>query len=155
MRQGRCDGPRLAHIYGAGELRCDLAPPDAGAGAGKTYTLGNTAPDAIGMIPRAAAELFAAAEADADHTYRVAMSYIQIYMELIQDLLNPASESLVRGPLAGPCQRAPCRYMCPHPARSVHAHACSDTCRFGRPSAPMPILVLLVTALSKRPSCFY
>ncbi|KAG2485040.1 hypothetical protein HYH03_016243 [Edaphochlamys debaryana] len=63
-------------------------------GAGKTYTLGNTAPDAIGMIPRAAAELFAAAGRDPSHTYRITMSYIQIYMEMIQDLLNPTADNL-------------------------------------------------------------
>ncbi|GIL67169.1 hypothetical protein Vafri_20615 [Volvox africanus] len=63
-------------------------------GAGKTYTLGNTAPDAIGMIPRAAAELFSAAARDMLHMYRITMSYIQIYMEMIQDLLNPAADNL-------------------------------------------------------------
>ncbi|GFR51944.1 hypothetical protein Agub_g14466 [Astrephomene gubernaculifera] len=63
-------------------------------GAGKTFTLGNTAPDAIGMIPRAAAELFAAAARDHLHTYRITMSYIQIYMEMIQDLLNPTADNL-------------------------------------------------------------
>lgn len=109
-------------------------------GAGKTYTLGNTTPSAIGMIPRCVAEIFkqvgpngfpampsmfsqrdqklagiavtacpespcapppVQAAADPFHVYTVSMSYIQIYMELIQDLLHPESENLVG--MAGSC----------------------------------------------------
>ncbi|KAG1668504.1 hypothetical protein FOA52_012098, partial [Chlamydomonas sp. UWO 241] len=62
--------------------------------AGKTYTLGNNEPHAIGMIPRCAAEIFAKAKADPFHAYSVSMSYIQIYMELLQDLLQPDAEGL-------------------------------------------------------------
>lgn len=71
------------------------------AGAGKTYTLGNTALSAIGMIPRAVAEIFSKAKDDPFHVYTVSMSYIQIYMELIQDLLSPGSDNLVRGASGG------------------------------------------------------
>ena len=53
-------------------------------GAGKTFTLSSIQPDAIGMMPRAAAEVFNAVLADPLHEYAVFMSYIQIYMELIQ-----------------------------------------------------------------------
>lgn len=53
-------------------------------GAGKTFTLSSIQPDAIGMMPRAAAEVFNAVAADPLHEYAVFMSYIQIYMELIQ-----------------------------------------------------------------------
>ena len=53
-------------------------------GAGKTYTLSSIQPDAIGMIPRAAAEVFASIAGDPANEYSVFMSYIQIYMELIQ-----------------------------------------------------------------------
>lgn len=63
-------------------------------GAGKTHTLGNVQPTAIGMIPRAVAEIFRRAAEDPLHHYGVGMSYIQIYMELIQDLLRPESENL-------------------------------------------------------------
>ena len=52
--------------------------------AGKTYTLSSIAPDAVGMMPRAAAEVFARIAADASHHHTVFMSYIQIYMELLQ-----------------------------------------------------------------------
>ena len=53
-------------------------------GAGKTYTLSSIQPDAIGMIPRAAAEVFAHIAKDVINEYTVFMSYIQIYMEMIQ-----------------------------------------------------------------------
>ena len=53
-------------------------------GAGKTYTLSSIQPDAIGMIPRAAAEVFAHISKDVLNEYTVFMSYIQIYMEMIQ-----------------------------------------------------------------------
>ncbi|KAL4437271.1 hypothetical protein ABPG75_004410 [Micractinium tetrahymenae] len=63
-------------------------------GAGKTYSLSSIAADAIGMIPRAAAEIFSHIEGDSTHEYTVYMSYVQLYMELIQDLLRPESENL-------------------------------------------------------------
>lgn len=57
-------------------------------GAGKTYTLSSIAPDAIGMMPRAAAAIFAEVASDTGHMYTVYMSYIQIYMELLQVWLS-------------------------------------------------------------------
>ena len=57
-------------------------------GAGKTYTLSSIQPEAIGMIPRAAAEIFAHISTDVLNEYTVFMSYIQIYMEMIQVMLN-------------------------------------------------------------------
>lgn len=60
------------------------ARPAGQTGAGKTHTLSSIKPDAIGMIPRAAAEVFSAIAADPGHEYSVALSYVQIYMELIQ-----------------------------------------------------------------------
>ena len=54
-------------------------------GAGKTYTLSSvTSAENIGMMPRAASNLFNEIAADPSHTYNVVMSYVQIYMELIQ-----------------------------------------------------------------------
>ena len=53
-------------------------------GAGKTYTLSSRDPNAIGMMPRAAAAIFSAIEHDQSHSYTVMMSYIQLYMELLQ-----------------------------------------------------------------------
>lgn len=64
-------------------------------GAGKTYTLSSVqSADNIGMMPRAAAEIFSEIAADSSHIYNVMMGYVQIYMELIQDLLKPENENL-------------------------------------------------------------
>eukprot|EP00271_Cylindrocystis_brebissonii_P005282 TRINITY_DN1725_c0_g1_i1.p1 TRINITY_DN1725_c0_g1~~TRINITY_DN1725_c0_g1_i1.p1 ORF type:complete len:749 (-),score=129.47 TRINITY_DN1725_c0_g1_i1:469-2715(-) len=63
-------------------------------GAGKTYTLSSTQEGQLGIIPRAAAEVFTMANADDAHEYRVSMSYIQIYMEMIQDLLRPSTSNM-------------------------------------------------------------
>ncbi|KAK9904052.1 hypothetical protein WJX75_003480 [Coccomyxa subellipsoidea] len=63
-------------------------------GAGKTYTLSSIAPDAIGMMPRAASAIFSEIAGDQNNAYTVVMSYIQIYMELLQDLLQPQNNDL-------------------------------------------------------------
>ncbi|EFJ28839.1 hypothetical protein SELMODRAFT_92509, partial [Selaginella moellendorffii] len=69
-------------------------------GAGKTYTLSDMVFDDVGsfhstgIIPRSAADIYIRAERDKDHEYRISMSYIQIYMEMIQDLLRPENSNL-------------------------------------------------------------
>eukprot|EP01018_Ginkgo_biloba_P028162 Gb_10626 [translate_table: standard] len=69
-------------------------------GAGKTYTLSAMVIDefggqtAEGIIPRSATDIFARIDEDNDHEYHVSMSYIQIYMEMIQDLLRPENLNL-------------------------------------------------------------
>nr|AMS24208.1 armadillo repeat-containing kinesin-like protein [Marsilea vestita] len=69
-------------------------------GAGKTYTLSDisineTSTSRIdGIIPRSAANIFEYTSNDKNHEYRISMSYIQIYLETIQDLLNPESSNL-------------------------------------------------------------
>ncbi|KNC53875.1 uncharacterized protein AMSG_12292 [Thecamonas trahens ATCC 50062] len=61
-------------------------------GSGKTYSMMGMADDP-GLIPRTCAEIFARAEAglaDGSLTkYSVEVSYLEIYMESIKDLLNP------------------------------------------------------------------
>ena len=42
-----------------------------------------------GVIPRALADLFHTAHADTAHVYDISVSYVQIYCELIHDLLGP------------------------------------------------------------------
>ena len=81
--------------------RAVLPEPERGrgtvqTGAGKTYTLSSIQPDAIGMMPRAAAEVFSDIANDAVHEYSVTMSYIQIYMELIQARRHAAQPIVVR-----------------------------------------------------------
>ena len=65
-------------------------------GAGKTYTIMNMEQDAVGIIPRAAAELFIKTRQHADeYRYRISMTCVQIYMEHMQDLLSPGNDHLV------------------------------------------------------------
>jgi hypothetical protein len=63
-------------------------------GAGKTYTLASMEADNVGMTPRALADIFNKAAVDVMHTYKVFMSYVQIYMEVIKDLLLPSDQQL-------------------------------------------------------------
>jgi kinesin family protein 5 len=60
-------------------------------GSGKTHTLGSFRPDAVGMIPRACAQVFAALAAEPEGGHTVHLAYLQIYCEQIQDLLRPGS----------------------------------------------------------------
>jgi hypothetical protein len=47
-------------------------------------------------------EIFYQASLDPLHTYTVTMSYIQVYMEMIQDLLHPDHDNLVSNSLRIP-----------------------------------------------------
>ena len=55
-------------------------------GAGKTHTLSSIKPESIGIIPRAAQDIFQKTLSPDDE---VRLSYLQIYCEQIQDLLKP------------------------------------------------------------------
>ncbi|KAK3245231.1 hypothetical protein CYMTET_45190 [Cymbomonas tetramitiformis] len=63
-------------------------------GAGKTHTLFSASPECIGLVPRAASQLFCQAAVDENFTYQVSLSFIQVYMESIQDLLRPEKSKL-------------------------------------------------------------
>ena len=76
----RCQHPIQLHVPHA-QTVTRLA---ASAGAGKTYSLSSIQPNNIGMMPRAAAELFTHIGRDVGHMYTVTMSYVQIYMEMLQ-----------------------------------------------------------------------
>jgi hypothetical protein len=54
-------------------------------GAGKTYTLSNMDPDAIGMTPRALADVFNKAAQDVACTYNVFMSYVRAFPAVLPD----------------------------------------------------------------------
>jgi hypothetical protein len=63
-------------------------------GSGKTHSIqGGAGPDAEGLVPRFVRDMFRAAQArvdaDADLTVKVAMSYVEVYMERVRDLLVP------------------------------------------------------------------
>jgi hypothetical protein len=63
-------------------------------GAGKTHTLSSISEHNIGVIPRAVAEIFHRASADPMSSYTVQLSYVQLYCEMLQDLLNPEAQNL-------------------------------------------------------------
>ncbi|KAM7452004.1 Kinesin-like protein kif22 [Porites harrisoni] len=66
-------------------------------GAGKTHTMVGT-PDSPGLIPRCAAELFKVIDsqhaATTDWKYKILFSYLEIYQEKINDLLDPKKTDL-------------------------------------------------------------
>eukprot|EP00698_Gefionella_okellyi_P001289 TRINITY_DN1121_c0_g1_i2.p1 TRINITY_DN1121_c0_g1~~TRINITY_DN1121_c0_g1_i2.p1 ORF type:complete len:366 (-),score=52.91 TRINITY_DN1121_c0_g1_i2:1060-2157(-) len=65
-------------------------------GAGKTYTLCELAPGRAGIIPRALRMLFDRIEnAEERFEYSVKLTYLQIYMDTIQDLLQPERVKLL------------------------------------------------------------
>ncbi|XP_068003467.1 kinesin-like protein KIF19 [Melanerpes formicivorus] len=59
-------------------------------GGGKTYTMLGTACDP-GIYIRTLGDLFKALEATEELDYSVSMSYLEVYNEVIRDLLNPSS----------------------------------------------------------------
>ena len=64
-------------------------------GAGKTYTLSELSLEHLGIIPRAMQDLFARVDQlTEDYDVTVNLQYFQIYMELIQDLLQPEKMNL-------------------------------------------------------------
>ena len=66
-------------------------------GSGKTYTmLGDPQSELKGLIPRALERLFQSLSKEENCSYAVHFSYVQIYMELIQDLLSPENRVNMR-----------------------------------------------------------
>ncbi|KAG9397062.1 Kinesin motor domain [Carpediemonas membranifera] len=63
-------------------------------GTGKTFTLSNHTPGQEGVISRAMVRLFETADRDPDHDYEITVSYIQIYREMVQDLLDTTKDNL-------------------------------------------------------------
>ncbi|KAL0490966.1 7-dehydrocholesterol reductase [Acrasis kona] len=63
-------------------------------GSGKTHTIGCKREDDLGIIPRTIQYIYDRIGSDSDHEYAVCMNYIQIYMEMIGDLLNSESKNL-------------------------------------------------------------
>ncbi|XP_068163719.1 kinesin-like protein KIF1C isoform X2 [Antennarius striatus] len=77
-------------------------------GAGKSYTMmGKQEPGQEGIIPQLCEDLFqrTGENLDADLTYSVEVSYMEIYCERVRDLLNPKSQGTLRvreHPILGP-----------------------------------------------------
>eukprot|EP00759_Apiculatamorpha_spiralis_P035778 PhF_6_TR36324/c0_g1_i2/m.53160/K10396/KIF5; kinesin family member 5 len=63
-------------------------------GTGKSFTMCNFSPVCPGIIPRTMAELFRKIDADTERNYTVLFSFIQIYLDRLQDLFNPEGPEL-------------------------------------------------------------
>jgi len=65
-------------------------------GAGKTHTMlgGAVGYKERGVIPRAISEVFQLVASRPDRAYRISVSYVEIYNELLFDLLDPACSQL-------------------------------------------------------------
>jgi len=65
-------------------------------GTGKTHTMLGI-PDDInkqGIIPRALEHIFEAAANDTKYNYEIRIAYLQIYMEILQDLIQPSNTDI-------------------------------------------------------------
>eukprot|EP00760_Papus_ankaliazontas_P007086 PhM_4_TR13280/c0_g1_i1/m.36338/K10396/KIF5; kinesin family member 5 len=65
-------------------------------GTGKSFTMCNFSPTCPGIIPRTMKEMFDRIEADTDREYTVLFSFIQIYLDRLQDLFNPEAGTELR-----------------------------------------------------------
>lgn len=61
--------------------------------SGKTYTMTGTH-DQPGIIPMAIRDVFAYIAQDSDREYLLRVSYMEIYNEVIKDLLQPGTQDL-------------------------------------------------------------
>ncbi|CAK9019395.1 Kinesin-like protein KIN-UA (Protein ARMADILLO REPEAT KINESIN1) [Durusdinium trenchii] len=64
-------------------------------GSGKTYSMfgGGREPQEAGIVPRALGHIFGVVNSDEKYEYAVSLSYVQLYCELLTDLLNPSASS--------------------------------------------------------------
>ena len=65
-------------------------------GSGKTHTMMGEVDDEYmaGVIPRAAREIFDTVARDTDHMYSISLSYVQVYLDTLQDLLQPQNQKI-------------------------------------------------------------
>jgi centromeric protein E len=61
--------------------------------SGKTYTMLGT-PEVPGVLPCSVRDIFTGIKNDKEHDYAIWISYIEIYNEVINDLLVPGSTNL-------------------------------------------------------------
>jgi hypothetical protein len=65
-------------------------------GTGKTYTMIGATGEFQGIIPRSAQHIFSHIQTCTSHGFTVKVGFLQIYMEMLQDLLNPNAEKEIR-----------------------------------------------------------
>ncbi|GIQ85172.1 kinesin-like protein, partial [Kipferlia bialata] len=63
-------------------------------GTGKSFTLSNFDPSNHGVIFRAMDQIFEVKRSDLENEYKIEVSYVQIYCEMIEDLLEPGKKGL-------------------------------------------------------------
>ncbi|ORC91000.1 kinesin [Trypanosoma theileri] len=63
-------------------------------GTGKSFTMCNFSPSNAGIIPRTMKYIFETIQNDSERIYTVMFSFIQIYVDKLQDLFNPEAPEL-------------------------------------------------------------
>jgi len=65
-------------------------------GTGKTHTMVGEEEDNKGLIPRALEDVLEAVHTDPEFSYTINIGFVQVYMEMLQDLLFPDSPTPIR-----------------------------------------------------------
>lgn len=65
-------------------------------GTGKTHTMIGGPGELKGIIPRCMKEIFTTIKASESHSYSVKVAFLQLYMEVLQDLIKPDPNNPVR-----------------------------------------------------------
>ncbi|CAG9315874.1 unnamed protein product [Blepharisma stoltei] len=65
-------------------------------GTGKTFTMMGGQGDSRGVTPRAIQQIFQHIQEDSNHAYTVQVGFLQLYMEMLQDLLFPSNDKQIR-----------------------------------------------------------
>lgn len=65
-------------------------------GTGKTFTMIGSSGENRGVIPRSAMQIFSHVQQSTTHSYQVKVGFLQLYMEMLQDLLSPDENKVIR-----------------------------------------------------------
>lgn len=65
-------------------------------GTGKTYSMIGGPGELKGIIPRCMKQIFTAIQKSTTHTYQVKVGFLQLYMEVLQDLIRPDPNNPIR-----------------------------------------------------------
>lgn len=65
-------------------------------GTGKTHTMIGGPGELKGVIPRCMKEIFNTVKSSATHSYQVKVAFLQLYMEVLQDLIKPDPSNPIR-----------------------------------------------------------
>lgn len=65
-------------------------------GTGKTFTMIGGTGEAKGVIPRSISQIFSHIQSSETHSFQVKVGFLQLYMEMLQDLLRPDENKTIR-----------------------------------------------------------